>query len=99
LFPWSLLWLNGVYWLARMGAGIWAGTTGQGEAARFPGMGGKLRIATALLKGNLSAIPLLPRMFSRRRAFRKFHKLTPRQIRRLLLDHRISLRELSNQSA
>jgi GT2 family glycosyltransferase len=99
LFPWSLLWLNGIYWLARMGAGVWAGTTGKGEAARFPGMGGKFRIAAALLKGNLSAIPLLPRMFSRRRAFRKLHKLTPRQVRRLILDHRISLRELSNQSA
>jgi GT2 family glycosyltransferase len=98
LFPWSLLWLNGVYWLARTGAGVWAGVTGKGEAARFPGLGGKLRIAAALLKGGLSALPLVPAMLSKRRALRRLRKLTPRQVRRLILSHRISLKELSQQA-
>ena len=98
LFPLSLLWLNGVYWLARMGAGVWAGATGRGEAARFPGLGGKAKIAAALVRGNLSAMPLLPRMLSKRRQLRRFRKLTPSQVRRLLLQYRISLGELSKQA-
>ena len=98
LFPLSLLWLNGVYWLARMGAGVWAGATGRGEAARFPGLGGKVKIAAALVRGNLSAMPLLPRMLSKRRQLRRFRKLTPSQVRRLLLQYRISLGELSKQA-
>lgn len=98
LFPLSLLWLNGVYWLARMGAGIWAGVTGEGEAARFPGLAGKFRIATALLYGNLSAIPLLPKMLSKRRQLRRLRRLTPSQVRNLILRHRISLAELSKRA-
>ena len=34
-FPLSLLSFNGVYWLARLAAGAWAGLRGKGEAARF----------------------------------------------------------------
>jgi hypothetical protein len=37
-------------------------------------------------------------MLRKRRAFRKRQRLTPQQIRRFLLRHRISLRELSQQS-
>ena len=44
LFPWSLLCLNGAYWVARVGAGVWAGATGKGEVARFPGITGKVRV-------------------------------------------------------
>jgi GT2 family glycosyltransferase len=98
LFPWSLLWLNGAYWLARMAAGAWAGVTGKGEAARFPGPTGKLRIALALLKGNLTALPLIPRMLAKRRVLQRSRKLTPKQVRRLLLAHRISLKDLSQQA-
>ncbi len=98
LFPWSLLWLNGVYYLARLGAGMWAAATGKGEAGRFPGIRGKLRIATALVKGGLSGLMLAPRMLSKRRQLRRFRKLSPSQVRRLILRHRISLKELSQQA-
>jgi GT2 family glycosyltransferase len=98
LFPWSLLCLNGAYWLARMGAGVWAGATGKGEVAKFPGMRGKLCILGALLKGNLSALPLLPKMLWKRRSLRPFRKLTSSQVRRLLMSHRISLKELSERA-
>jgi GT2 family glycosyltransferase len=98
LFPWSLLWLNGVFWLARMGAGVWAGITGKGEVAKFPGMTGKLRVTGALLKGTLSALPLLPRMLSKRQSLGRLRRLTPSQVRRLLQTHRISLKELSQQA-
>ncbi len=98
LFPWSLLCLNGAYWLARMGAGVWAGATGKGEVAKFPGMKGKVRIMSALLKGNLLALPLLPRMLSKRRSLRPIRKLTSSQVRSLLLSHRISLKELSERA-
>jgi GT2 family glycosyltransferase len=98
LFPWSLLWLNGVYWTARIAAGVWAAASGRGEAARFTGMGGKVRIATALLKGQLSALRLLPKMLRKRHSIRRFRKLSPSDVRKLILSHRISLKELSQEA-
>ncbi len=98
LFPWSLLWLNGAYWLTRMAAGAWAGVTGKGETARFPGWKGKLRVAFALFKGNCSAIPMIPRMLRKRRSVERIRKLSPREVRQLLLRYRIGLKELSEQA-
>lgn len=98
LFPWSLLWLNGVYFAARMAAGAWAGILGQGEAARFPGWKGKARIAAALLKGNLAAVPLIPRMLRKRKNIEQIRRLAPAEVRALILRNRISLREISRQA-
>jgi GT2 family glycosyltransferase len=98
LFPWNLLWLNGLYHLGRIGAGLWAALRNQGELRRYSGPRGKLAAATALLWGTLSAIPLIPSMLRKRRAFRSKHRLTARQIRDLLLRHRISLKEISRQA-
>jgi GT2 family glycosyltransferase len=98
LFPWNLLWLNGAYFLARIGAGLMAALRNQGEIRRYSGTMGKLSAAMALLRGTLSAIPLIPSMLRKRRAFRPKHRLTPRQIRNLLLRHRISLREISREA-
>lgn len=98
LFPWNLLWLNGVYFLARLGAGLLAALRNQGEIRRYSGTTGKLSAAMALLRGTLSAIPLIPSMLRKRRAFRSKHRLTPRQIRNLLLRHRISLRKISREA-
>ncbi|MBV8820596.1 MAG: glycosyltransferase family 2 protein, partial [Acidobacteriaceae bacterium] len=44
LFPWSLLWLNGVFYLIRIGAGLAAALRGKGEASRHPGFRGKIQI-------------------------------------------------------
>ena len=71
---------------------------GKGEIRRYPGLTGKLTAATALIKGTLSALPMIPSMIRKRRAFRGKHRLSPKQVRRLLLRYRIKLRELSEQS-
>ena len=97
-FPLSLLWLNGFYWLARIAAGVSAALRGRGEAGRFPGVSGKLRLATALLKGILQALILTPRTLRKRRSMRRLRRLTPKQIRQLLLQYKIPLRTLTEQA-
>ncbi len=98
LFPWSLLWLNGPYYLARLAAGVLAAAQGRGEIGRFPTWREKCRAALALLKGDLQALVMLPRTLCKRRQVRKFRKLTPSQIRALLLRHRIPLRSLTENA-
>ncbi|HEY3742786.1 MAG TPA: glycosyltransferase family 2 protein, partial [Bryobacteraceae bacterium] len=97
-FPWRLLWLNGALYLARLTAGALAAAKGKGEAGKFPGLKGKLRLGWGLLTGALSAIPLIPRMLRKRWQFRKQRRLSGSQICRLLWKFRISLKELSEQS-
>ncbi len=98
LFPWSLLWLNGVYYGIRLGAGVWAAITGQGEVGQYPGIRGKLQAALAVWKGDWQALPLLPRMLAKRRDVERIRKLSPREVRRLILEHRISLKQLMRQA-
>ncbi len=99
LFPWSLLWLNGPYYLARIAAGALAAARGTGEIGKFPSWRDKSRAAWALLKGDFAALLLLPKMLRKRRQVSKFRKLSPRQVRRLLLRHRIPLRSLTENAA
>lgn len=98
LFPWNLLWLNGVYMSLRVTAGLWAALRNRGEVRHYQGTAGKLTAATALIRGTLSAIPLIPAMLRKRRALRPLRKLSPRQMRALLLAHRIPLKELSEHA-
>ena len=98
LFPWSLLWLNGAYYLARLVAGSWAAIRNKGEVGRQPGMRGKLLAARALLEGDLAALKLLPRMLRKRRSINKIRKLSPRQVRKLILQYRIPLKQISEQA-
>jgi len=98
LFPWSLLWLNGAFYLARLAAGTWAALRNRGEAARFQGMRGKWLLASSLIKGDLAALKLLPTMLRKRRQMRRIRKLTPGQVRQLLFRYRISLHELLERS-
>jgi len=98
LFPWSLLWANGAFLLARIGAGMWAAVRNRGELRHYPGTGGKFKAALALLRGMAQAVPLIPPMLRKRRALRSKRRLTGRQIRRLLLANRIGLRELSESA-
>jgi len=98
LFPWNLLWVNGAYQIARIAAGIWAAMRNRGETRHYPGLRGKLLLGAALMRGTLSALPMIPRMLSKRRAFRPLRKLTPRQVRELILRYRIPLKELSEQA-
>ena len=98
LFPWSLLWVNSAFLLARIGAGMWAAVRNRGEMRHYPGMGGKFTAAIALLRGTAEAVPLIPAMLRKRGALRPKRRLTGRQIRKLLLANRIGLRELSESA-
>jgi len=98
LFPWSLLWLNPAYYLARIASGAWAAACGRGETALYPGTTGKVAIAGALVRGDFQALAMLPRMLRKRREIARIRKLSPRQVRKLILKNGISLRELSGQS-
>jgi len=98
LFPWSLLWLNGAYYLTRLLAGLWASATRKGEVGRYPGVSGKIRVVLALLKGDLAALTLLPKMLAKRRSVNRIRKLSPREVRALILAHRIPLKELTEQA-
>ncbi len=98
LFPWSLLWLNGVYYALRLGAGAWAALMGHGEVGKFPGWRGKIQAALAMLKGDWEALLLLPRMLAKRRDVERIRKLSPREVRKLILEHRIPLKQLTRQA-
>ena len=97
-FPLSLLWFNGFFWAARVGAGLIAAFRGRGEAARFEGAGGKLRVASALLRGMAQGLALAPRMLRKRRDLRRIRRMSPKQIRQLLFAHKISLKALTEQA-
>jgi hypothetical protein len=96
LFPWSLIWVNGAYHFARIVAGIWAAARNKGEIRNYPGAAGKLLAATALARGMLSALPMIPKMLRKRRFLRR--RLSPREVKQLLFRYRISLKELSEQA-
>ena len=93
LFPWSLLWLNPFYFAARVVAGLGAASRGEGDTIHFPGAGGKWKMAKAFVKGELGALRLLPRMLRKRTAIRRLRRLSPGDVRRLILAHRLSLKE------
>ncbi|MGH9721972.1 MAG: glycosyltransferase family 2 protein [Bryobacteraceae bacterium] len=98
LFPWSLLWKNGAYYVARIAAGTVAAARNEGETRLYPGLRGKWTMAKALIQGDLQALRLAPRMLRKRRAVNRFRKLTPRQVHDLILSNRVSLQELTRQS-
>jgi GT2 family glycosyltransferase len=98
LFPWSLLWWNPLYYALRLGAGVWAAITGQGEVGKYPGVRGKISAALAMLKGDWQALWLIPRMLAKRGEMARIRKLSPREVRKLILDHRISLQQLMRQA-
>jgi hypothetical protein len=65
----------------------------------YKGPTGKLTAAWGLLRGTLSAIPMLPGMLRKRRVLRSKRKLSSSEMRRLLLAHRIPLKELSEHAS
>ena len=95
LFPWSLLWLNPLYYALRLGAGVAAARSGTGDAAAFRGWRGKLALAAGLIGGDLDALRLLPRILRKRSAMRRLRRLSPREVRELIRRYRAPLRELA----
>jgi hypothetical protein len=97
LFPWSLLILNPFYYARRLAAGVRASFAGEGETALFPGWGGKWTLLKGMLLGDWEALIMLPRMLAKRRNV--VRKMTAAEVKRLILDHRIGLHELTTQAA
>jgi GT2 family glycosyltransferase len=95
LFPWSLLWLNPVYFALRLIAGAAKAGRGAGDTAHFPGVGGKLRILRALAAGDWQALRMLPRMLRKRADVARIRRLAPGEVRRLILEHRLALGEIA----
>jgi len=95
LFPWSLLWLNPLYFAVRLAAGAAKAGRGEGDTAHFPGIGGKLTMALALVRGDLAALRLAPRMLRKRRGMDGLRRLSPVEVRRLILANRLSLRDVA----
>lgn len=95
LFPWRLLWLNPVYFAARVLAGAAAAGRGAGDTAHFPGLRGKWQMATAILRGDLAALRAAPRMLRKRAAIARLRRLAPGDVLRLLNQHRLPLRDVA----
>jgi GT2 family glycosyltransferase len=93
LFPWSLLWLNPVFFAVRVAASAAMAGRNAGDTAHFRGVRGKLAMAWALIRGDVAALGLAPRMLRKRRSI--VRALSPAQVRRLLLSHRLGLREVA----
>jgi len=95
LFPWSLLLLNPVFFAVRVAAGVFLAGRGAGETAHFQGWRGKLAIGWALMRGDLAALRLAPRILRKRAAIGRIRRLSPGELRRLILSHRLTLREVA----
>jgi GT2 family glycosyltransferase len=95
LFPWSLLWLNPVFFALRVAAGAVMAGRNAGDTAHFPGLAGKWAMARALVSGDLQALSIAPRMLRKRGAIDRIRKLSPREVRRLILQNRLRLREVA----
>jgi GT2 family glycosyltransferase len=90
-FPWSLLCLNGAYYIARLAAGIAAGASGRGETGQFPGWKGKLSLARAICSADWQALKMTPSTLRKRWAFHPLRKLSSSEVKSLLLRHRVRL--------
>ena len=95
LFPWSLLWLNPVFFTVRAIATAVKAGRGAGDTAHFPGAAGKWRMTRAILRGQWRALRMAPVILRKRREVSRMRKLSPRQLRRLLLAHRLRLKDVA----
>jgi hypothetical protein len=95
LFPWSVLWLNPLYFALRVAAGAAAAGRGTGDTVHFPGFRGKLRMARAIVAGDLAALVLVPRMLRKRADLERLRRLSPGEVRRLIFAHRLGLGEVA----
>jgi GT2 family glycosyltransferase len=98
LFPLSLLLLNPFYFMARLAAGLLAAAGDKGEMARFPGLWNKIRLAWTILRADVAALKMAPQTLRKRRRLRPILKMSPAEVRRLILTNRIPLRALLEKS-
>ena len=93
LFPWSLLLLNPYYFALAWPAGCW-----RRRAKKARWRVSRVSPTSCGWRGPSCAriwpLRMLPRTLRKRRTVRRLAKLTPREIRRLILDNRIAVRAL-----
>ncbi|HBW19187.1 MAG TPA: hypothetical protein DEH11_09335 [Actinobacteria bacterium] len=85
-------------WLStasELAAGALAACRGAGDTAYFPGLGGKWRLVRALAVGQVEALRLVPRMLRKRAGLRRIRRLSPGQVRRLIWNNRLRLRDVA----
>ena len=95
LFPWTLLWRNPYYFALRVAASAAMAQRGEGDTAHFPGWRGKLRMAAAIARGDLAALPLIPTMLLKRGDIARIRKLSPREVHRLILANRLDRKDVA----
>jgi GT2 family glycosyltransferase len=95
LFPPSLLWLNPFYFALRLAAGMVAAQRGAGDTVHFRGWSGKWKMARALVRGDLEALRLAPRIWRKRNELAGVRQLGPGDVRRLILRYRLGWREVA----
>jgi GT2 family glycosyltransferase len=98
LFPLDLLFWNPLYYFLRILSGAWEAMRGRGDTAYYPGLKGKLTMLGAVIRGDLAALRLAPRMWRKRREIDRIRKLSPAEVKALILGNRLSLREVSGRS-
>jgi GT2 family glycosyltransferase len=95
LFPAALLFANPFYFALRLAAGAILAGRGAGDTAHFPGVSGKLAMAGALVRGDLAALRLAPKILRKRAEIDRLRKLSPGDVRRLIFRYRLSWREVA----
>jgi GT2 family glycosyltransferase len=95
LFPWSLLWLNPIYFAMRLLAGLAMAGRNAGDTSHFPGLRGKWQMASAIVSGDFAALRLIPKMLRKRAEMARIRRLSSAQVRRLILDNRLSWKEVA----
>jgi GT2 family glycosyltransferase len=90
LFPWSLLVLNPFYFAVRVLSGLrFAARAEGGDLDAFAGIGGKLHLLRGLVHGQWQALWMLPRFLAKRGEVQKLAKLSPGEIRQLIMNNRL----------
>lgn len=95
LFPASLLWLNPYYAALRFLLGGVAALSRRGPTGSFSREYSGLRLAWTIFCADLAALSRLPQMWKKRREVKQQQKISNREVRSLLSQYRISLKELS----
>lgn len=98
-FPLWLLLLNPLFFALRLAAGLLAAISGKGEAGQVRGFRAKIELGLAILRADLDALLGLPKIWSKRKAWRTKRKLNDREVVALLIKYRLGLSELSKNLA
>ena len=98
LFPWSLLWLNGAYYLARIRGGPLGGGEEQGRIAAARRLSREAAGGSGFDERGPRSAAIASKMLRKRKDIHKIRRLSPSEVRRLLYRYRITLRELMEQA-